>query len=88
MAYTNAKDLMTAICDAVREREGSSDLIPHQELPKRILNLSGGGELIGAQSNGFNIPLKDGTIVPAWQGVSDTQLDFSNLIIFTQGKEE
>lgn len=88
MAYENVKDLMIAICDAVREREGSSELIPHQELPERIRGIQSGGELIGAQSNGFNIPLKDGTIVPAWQGVSDTQLDFSNLIIFTQGEEE
>lgn len=38
MAYTNAKDLMTAICDAVREKEGSSELIPHQDLPERIRN--------------------------------------------------
>lgn len=43
MAYTNAKDLMTAICDAVREKEGSSELIPHQELPERIRGISGGG---------------------------------------------
>lgn len=38
MAYENVKDLMEAICDAVREREGSSNLIPHQELPARISN--------------------------------------------------
>ena len=43
MVYENVKDLMTAICDAVRKKEGSSGLIPHQELPERILNLSGGG---------------------------------------------
>ena len=45
MAYTNAKDLMTAICDAVREKEGSSNLIPHQELPERIRGISGGGNV-------------------------------------------
>lgn len=42
MVYENIKDLMTGICDAVRTKEGSSDLIPHQELPKRIANISGG----------------------------------------------
>ena len=42
MAYTNAKDLMTAICDAVREKEGSSNLIPHQELPERIRGIKSG----------------------------------------------
>ena len=42
MAYTNAKDLMTAICDAVREKEGSSELIPHQELPERIRGIQSG----------------------------------------------
>lgn len=41
MAYENVKDLMTAICDAVREKEGSSDLIPHQELPERISGIFG-----------------------------------------------
>lgn len=44
MAYENVKDLMEAICDAVREREGSSNLIPHQELPERIRGISGGEE--------------------------------------------
>lgn len=38
MAYANVKDLMTAICDSVREKEGSSNLIPHQELPAMISN--------------------------------------------------
>ena len=41
--YNTLTDLMTGICNAVREKEGSSELIPHQELPERILNLSGGG---------------------------------------------
>ena len=39
MAYANVKDLMAAICDAIREKEGSSDLIPHQDLPERIKNI-------------------------------------------------
>lgn len=41
MAYTNVKDLMAAICDAVREKEGSSNLIPHQEIPERIRGIGG-----------------------------------------------
>ena len=46
MAYENVKDLRTAICDSVREKEGSSELIPHQELPERISGISGGGVFI------------------------------------------
>lgn len=39
--YNTLTDLMTGICDAVREKEGSSDLIPVQELPERIRGISG-----------------------------------------------
>ena len=46
MAYKNVKDLMTAICDSVREKEGSSELIPHQELPERIRGIQSGGVFI------------------------------------------
>lgn len=42
MAYENLKDLMTGICDAVRAKEGSSELIPHQELPERISCIQSG----------------------------------------------
>ena len=34
--YVTVDELFTDICDAVRELEGSSDLIPHQEIPERI----------------------------------------------------
>lgn len=34
--YETVAELFTAICDAVRELEGSEDLIPHQEIPERI----------------------------------------------------
>lgn len=34
--YETVDELFTAICDAVRELEGSEDLIPHQEIPERI----------------------------------------------------
>jgi len=34
--YETVGELFTAICDAVREIEGSEDLIPHQEIPARI----------------------------------------------------
>jgi hypothetical protein len=34
--YKTVEDLFKAICDAVRELEGSEDPIPHQEIPERI----------------------------------------------------
>ena len=40
MTYTKVTDLMTSICDAIREKEGSTGLIPHQELPERIRGIS------------------------------------------------
>lgn len=70
MAYENVKDLMTAICDAVREREGSSELIPHQELPARIRGIgityfyNFGDECI-AVTGGYSI---DG-VYNYWSGV-------------------
>jgi len=34
--YKTVDELFKAICDAVRELEGSEDLILHQEIPERI----------------------------------------------------
>lgn len=34
--FESVSSLFTGICDAVRELEGSEDLIPHQEIPERI----------------------------------------------------
>jgi hypothetical protein len=34
--YETVGELFTAICNAVRELEGSEELIPHQEIPERI----------------------------------------------------
>lgn len=50
-SYTSVKQLFTAICDAIRYKDGSSELIPHQEIPARIEAIpqegggGGGGEL-------------------------------------------
>lgn len=44
MAYKTLTEWTSAICDAVREKEGSSGLIPAQDIPQRILDLSGGDE--------------------------------------------
>lgn len=86
--YNTLTDLMTGICNAVREKEGSSELIPAPDIPEKIRGIKSGGELIGSKSNGLTIPVKEGTIVPDWQGVSVIQLDFSDLITFAQGTEE
>lgn len=39
----NISDLFKSICDAIREKEGSSGVIKHVDIPERILALSGSG---------------------------------------------
>lgn len=41
MAYTTSTQLFTAICNAIRAKDGTTDLIAHQDIPSRILSLSG-----------------------------------------------
>ena len=36
MTYNTLKELFTAICDAIRSKENSTDLINHQDIPARI----------------------------------------------------
>lgn len=43
MAYNNLNDWATSICDAIREKEGSSDLIPAPDIPERIRGIRSGG---------------------------------------------
>lgn len=43
MAYTTSTQLFTAICNAIRAKDGTTDPIPHQDIPSRILSLSGSG---------------------------------------------
>lgn len=40
MTYTSLEDLLKAICDSIRGREGSTELIDHQDIPSRIDALS------------------------------------------------
>ena len=42
--YNTLTDLMTGICNAVREKEGSSELIPAPDIPEKIRGISGGEE--------------------------------------------
>lgn len=39
--YTDISSLFKAICDAIREKEGTTQPIPHQEIPDRIKALEG-----------------------------------------------
>lgn len=36
MAYTTVKSLLTAICDSIRGKDGTTALIDHQDIPSRI----------------------------------------------------
>jgi hypothetical protein len=41
MTYTSLEDLLKAICNSIRGREGSTGLIDHQDIPSRIDALNG-----------------------------------------------
>lgn len=43
MAYSTIKELFTAICDAIRGKDGTSASIAHQDIPARISAISSGG---------------------------------------------
>lgn len=43
MAYSTIKELFTAICDAIRGKDGTTGTIAHQDIPSRISAISGGG---------------------------------------------
>lgn len=42
--YETVRDLFTGICDAIREKDGTTALISHQDIPERIGAISGGTE--------------------------------------------
>ena len=46
MAYNNLNDWATSICDAIREKEGSSDLIPAPDIPERISGIKSSAKSI------------------------------------------
>ncbi len=41
--YETVSDLFTGICDAIREKDGTTALISHQDIPDRIAAISGSG---------------------------------------------
>lgn len=43
MLYTTLKSLFEAICNAIREKKGTSASINHQDIPEEILSISSGG---------------------------------------------
>lgn len=50
MEYNTLTDLMTATCDAIREKDGTSENINVQDIPQRILDIPSGGNLVIPQS--------------------------------------
>lgn len=40
MSYNSVSELFKGICDSIRSKEGSTDIIRHQDIPFRILGLS------------------------------------------------
>ena len=53
--YNTLTDLMTGICDAIREKEGSSDLIPAPDIPERIRGIGGSSDLFAGTVNGRKV---------------------------------
>ncbi len=42
--YETTEALFAGICDAIREKDGTTELISHQQIPERIAAISGGAE--------------------------------------------
>lgn len=40
MSYSTIQQLFTAICDAIRQKEGTTASIPHQDIPSRIASIT------------------------------------------------
>lgn len=55
MTYNNLTDWATSICDAIREKEGSSDLIPAQDIPERIRGIQSGGDVAILQTSSMGM---------------------------------
>lgn len=51
--YNTLTDLMTGICNAVREKEGSSELIPAPDIPERIRGIQSGEDILQTSSMGM-----------------------------------
>lgn len=47
--YETIDQLFSATCNAIREKDGTSALIKHQDIPERIMGIPSGG--------GRNIPI-------------------------------
>lgn len=43
MSYTTITELFSGICDAIRDKDGTTDPINHQDIPARIAAISSGG---------------------------------------------
>lgn len=43
MTYKTVSELFTAICDAIRSKEETTEPISHQDIPTRIAGIKSGG---------------------------------------------
>lgn len=59
----NLKDFLVDVADAIREKEGTTELINPQEFSERIRAISGGGGVEPVLSNDVNFRDYDGTIL-------------------------
>lgn len=73
MTYDTVKSLFTAICDAIRDADGTTSKIKHQDIPKRISDLQNPAE------NALFIP--NVTII-------DTEYSTINIYMFDQDEIE
>lgn len=64
MKYNTLKELFVGICDALRVQYGTTDLIPHQNIPQMILDISGGGSsgvpVVPLYKKQFNVTQSEG----------------------------
>lgn len=55
MAYTNLSDLFKGICDAIRDKKGTTGPIKHQEIPSQIASIQTGADVSGVNASASDV---------------------------------
>lgn len=63
MAYSTVKELFVAICDSIRSKKGTTELINHQDIPEEVVNVFDSGRTEGymdGSSEGYSKGYREG----------------------------
>ena len=92
MSYSTVKALFTAICDAIREKDGTGATIYHQDIPARIqaieMGVSWDDVLSRSKSTRKSVVANSASQVPQYQFYYDKGIrDFSSTSVKTIGNQ-